>query len=211
MHTSMNKLIVRLSKKLYDSKTFESGQTIFFDPSWHPEEYAMLEAIVVSVPKGIIDRPDYHGYQISVNPGDRILIRYDVVFSYTDQPDRDSPIYRNLLFEYNAVTGQYEENWLCDILQVFAVKYNDQWEMVNDFVMLDIIKETVIKDTFLILPDSLKNQELKHKGIIVASGANGGLNKGDIVYLNPNMVMRYQLNLSPFYIIKKQYVLAKQL
>lgn len=211
MHTSMNKLIVRLSKKLYDSRTFESGQTILFDPSWHPEEYAMLEATVVSVPNGIIDRHDYHGYQLSVKPGDRILIRYDVVFAYHDQPDRDSPIYKNLIFEYNEVTHQYEENWLCDILQVFAVENNGRWEMINDFLILDIIKETPIKDTFILLPDSLINKEVKHKGIVVAGGERLGLTTGDIVYINPNTVMRYQLNLTPFYIIKSQYVLGKVL
>lgn len=208
MHTSMNKLIVRLSKKLYDSKTFESGQTIFFDPSWHPEEYAMLEAIVISVPFGVIDRADYYGYRICVEPGDQILIRYDVVFAYHDQPERDSPIYKNLIFEYNEATNKYEENWLCDILQVFAVKRNGEWQMINDFVMLDIMKETSVKDTYIILPDSLINKEVKHKAIVKAGGSVLGLSNGSIVYIHPGMVMRYQLNLLPFYIIKRQYILG---
>ena len=206
----MNKLIIRLSKKLYDSRTFESGQTIFFDPTWHPEEYAMLEAVVESVPCGIIDRPDYYGYELCVKPGDHILIRYDVVFSYHDQPDRDTPIYKNLIFEYNEVTKQYEENWFCDILQVFAVRVNDEWQMINGYVMLDIIKEAAAKSSLILFPDSLINSEIKNKGVVIAGGNDLGLVAGDTVYLNPSMVMRYQLNLAPFYIIKKQHVLAKQ-
>lgn len=211
MQTSMNKLIVRLSKKLYDSRTFDSGQTIFFDPSWQPEEYAMLEATVISIPAGVIDRSDYHGYKILVQPGDKVLIRYDVVFAYHDQPDRDSPIYKNLLFEFNESTNKYEENWLCDILQVFAVKEGDEWQMINGYVMLNIIKESPIRNTYILTPDSLINKEVKDKATVLAGGIELGIAKGDTVYIHPEMVMRYQMNLFPFYIIKQQYILGKQL
>lgn len=211
MHTPANKLIVRLSKKLYDSRTFESGHTIFFDPSWKPEEYAMLEATVESVPPSIINRNDYHGYELCVKPGDTILIRYDVVFAYHDQPERDSPIYKNLIFEYNEDSQKYEEYWVCDILQVFAVKLDDQWQAINGFVMMDIIIEQQSDFTYILLPDSLKSNELKNKATIVSGGAKLGLDSGDVVHINPNMVMRYQFNLKPFYIIKEQYILAKQL
>lgn len=211
MHTPMNKLIVRLSHKLYDSRQFESGQTIYFDPSWHPEEYAMLEATVVTVPPGIIKRQDYKGYKMCVKPGDSILIRYDVVFSYYDQPDRDTPRYKNLIFEYNEKTKKYEEYWLCDILQIFAIKQHNEWQLINGFVMLDIITETKSDFTYIIMPDSYKSQELKDKATIIKGGENLGLKKGDTVYINPGMVMRYQFNLKPFYIIKEKYILAKAL
>lgn len=210
MHTPINKLVVRLSKKLYDSRTFESGKTLFFDPSWHPEEYAMLEATVISVPPGIINRQDYYGYEICMQPGDKILIRYDVVFAYHDQPERDSPIYKNLIFEYNETTKQYEEYWLCDILQVLAIINNNEWHMINGFVLLDIIEEKLEDYTFLLLPDSLKSKELKYKARVKAGGTALDLCPTDVVYINPNTVMRYQLNLEPFYIIKEQYILGKQ-
>lgn len=210
MHTPVNKLVIRLSKKLYDSRTFESGQTIFFDPSWQPEEYAMLEAQVITVPPGVIDRQDYNGYKICMSPGDKILIRYDVVFAYHDQPDRDSPIYKNLIFEYNEVTKQYEEYWLCDILQVFAIIKDNEWHMINGFVLLDIIQEKPEEYTFLLLPDSLKGKEHKNMAKVRAGGSNLGLFPSDIVFINPATVMRYQMNLSPFYIIKEQYILGKQ-
>lgn len=211
MHTPINKLIVRLEKKLYDSRTFESGQTIHFDPSWHPEEHAMLKATVISVPPGVINRPDYDGYAICVKECEEILIRYDVVFAYNDQPDRDSPVYKNLIFEYNEVTGRYEEYWLCDILQVLAVVRGDVYEMVNGFVKLGVIQERKEGYTSnIIRPDSYNNLELKHKAMVLAGGAGMGLEPGEVVYINGQAVMQYQLNLDKFYIIKEKYILAKE-
>lgn len=209
MRTPVNKLIVTLEKKLYDSRTFESGQTIFFDPNWHPEEYAMLIAKVVSVPPGVIQRQDYKGYTISVEPGDEILIRYDVVFAYIDQPDRDSPIYKNLIYHYDELKERFEEYWLCDILQVFAIIKEGKYEMINGFVMLKIITEK--KPDFsntIIRPDSYNLTNTKEMAIVVAGGVNLNLKPGDTVLINPSMVMQYQLNLYQFYIIKEQYILG---
>ncbi len=210
MHTPINKLIVKLEKKLYDSRTFESGQTIYFDPSWHPEEYAMLKAQVVSVPPGVIDRPDYAGYSIAVRPGDEILIRYDVVFAYDDQPDRDTPRYKNLIFQYDEQEQKYDELWLCDILQVFAVIENGAYKMINGHVMLSIMKQMdQSKLNIIITPDNYKGLDMRHMAAVVAGGDSLGIRPGETVYINPQMVMQYQLNLEKFYIIKEQYVLAK--
>jgi co-chaperonin GroES (HSP10) len=210
MRTPINKLIVKLEKKLYDSRTFESGQTIYFDPTWHPEEYAMLKAQVVSVPPGVIDRPDYAGYSIPIKPGDEILIRYDVVFAYDDQPDRDTPRYKNLIFQYDEQEQKYEELWLCDILQVFAVIENGTYKMINGHVMLSIMKQLdQSKSNIIITPDSYRDLDMRHMAAVRAGGNPLGLMPGDTVYINPQMVMQYQLNLERFYIIKEQYILAK--
>lgn len=212
MHTPINKLVVKLDKKLYDSRTFASGQTIHFDPSWHPEEHAMLKANVVSVPPGVINRPDYKGYSICVEPGDEILIRYDVVFSYVDQPDRDSPIYKNLIFQYDEERQLYQELWLCDILQVFAIIKAKEYHMINGFVMLDPILEKRADFTSRIIrPDSYNNNVLKNQAIVKAVANRPDISVGNTVYINPSTVMQYQLNLDKFYIIKEQYILGKQL
>lgn len=209
MHTPINKLVVKLEKKLYDSRTFESGQTIHFDPSWHPEEYAMLKATVISVPPGVIDRADYHGYKICIQPGDEILIRYDVVFAYLDQPDRDTPIYKNLIFQFNEAAKQYEELWICDILQVFAIIREDWFYMINGHVMLSIVKHRKeLYSNLIIVPDSQQETESKNMAMLKAGGAALGLAPGDLVYINAQMVMQYQLNLERFYIIKEQYILG---
>jgi hypothetical protein len=212
MHAPINKLIVTLEKKLYDSRTFDSGQTIFFDPSWQPEEYAMLKARVVSVAPDVINRFDYRGYKMCVEPGDEILIRYDVVFAYKDQPDRDTPVYKNLLFVFNEEMQKYEEVWLCDILQVFAIIKDGQYYMINGFVMLNqIIDKKADFTSRIIRPDNYNNIIMKDRAVIRAVNSKDlPVNVGDTVYINPHMVMEYQINLEKFYIIKEQYILGLQ-
>lgn len=211
MHAPVNKLIVTLEKKFYDSVTFESGQKIFFDPSWQPQEYAMLYATVVSVPNGIIQRYDYKGVTMDIKPGDKVLIRYDVVFAYKDQPDRDTPIYKNLLFNYNEESQRYEELWLCDILQIFAIITETETKMINGYVLLDLIKEQQDDYSSLIIkPDNYKNVELKHLAKIRAVNSKKyDLKRGDIVYVNPTTVMCYQIDTDKFYVIKESNILAK--
>lgn len=213
MHTPINKLIVKLEKKLYDSRTFESGQTIHFDPSWHPEEHAMLKARVVSVPPGVIKRNDYKGYEICVKPGDEILIRYDVVFAYDDQPDRDTPLYKNLIFQYNEQLEKFEELWLCDILQVFAIINQGNYTMINGHVMLDVLVDKKADfSSRIIRPDSYNEFVIKNRAKIKAINSRRlPLAKGDVIYINPQTVMHYQINLEQFYIIKEQYILGKQI
>ena len=212
MHTPINKLIVKLEKKLYDTRTFESGQKIYFDPSWHPEEHAMLKATVITVPPGVIDRQDYKDYEICVKPGDEILIRYDVVFAYEDQPDRDTPIYKNIIFEYNEETGRYEELWLCDILQVFAIIRQGQYCMINGHVMLDVLVEKKADFTNRIIrPNSYNDFIIKNRAKVRAINSKKlPLASGDVIFINPQTVMHYQINLEQFYIIKEQYILGKE-
>lgn len=209
MNAPVNTIIVRIAKKFYDSVTFDSGQTIFFDPSWHPEEYAMIRATVVSVPRGIIHRHDYAGVKIEMQPGDEILMRYDVIFAYKDQPDRDTPTYKNLLFQFNEETGQHEEYWLCDILQVFAI-IREQPIMVNDYVMLEPIFETRSGSEIIITPDSYRTLQLKDRAVVRHIGFNPvGLSVGDTVIINPQTVMNYSYDTNSFLLIKQRNILAK--
>lgn len=202
--------MVTIEKKLYDSVTFDSGQTIYFDPSWHPEEYAMLRARVISVPRGIIKRKDYEGAEISMMPGDEIYMRYDVVFAYRDQPDRDTPIYKNLLLRWNDESKRHDEIWQCDVLQVFAI-IRDEIIMVNDYVMLDPISETFGDYSDLIArPDNWKNVEVKDRARIRHIGSNSlGLKGGETVYVNPSTIMCYTINTMKFFLVKQRNIFAK--
>lgn len=211
MQAPVNKLIVTLEKKFYDSVTFQSGQTIYFDPSWQPEEFAMLQARVVSVPKGVTERNDYKGVVVDISPGDKILMRYDVVFSYKDQPDRDSPVFKNLLFDYNEKKQRFEELWLCDILQIFAIIREREFVMINGYVLLDpIVEERDSLSSLIIIPDNYKQTSPKYRARIRAINSKKfDLQAGDEVYINPATVMCYQINLDKFYVIKENYLLAK--
>lgn len=211
MHTPVNKYIVTLDKKFYDSVTFQSGQVIHFDPSWNPEEYAMMRARVQAVPGGITKRRDYKDVTPIIQPGDEVLIRYDVVYAYKDQPDRDTPIYKNLLFEWSDVNQRYEEVWLCDILQIFAIIRDREYQMLNGYVLLDIIHEDEYENYHSIIrPVRLTTTELKHKAKVKAINSKVlDVKAGDIVYINPAYVMCYQIDTYKFYVVKESHILAK--
>src|ERR1051326_5579346 len=97
----INVVYVQIDKKFYDTVRTPSGTVLYKDTTFHPEENSMLEATACSVPRALQDRFDYYGMSTSrIVPGDRLLIRYDVVFHYRHQPERDTPIYKNVvLFE----------------------------------------------------------------------------------------------------------------
>lgn len=207
----LNNYIVTLDQKYYDTVVFESGVKLHFDPSWQPQEHAMLEATVVSAPEGIIDRFDYRDMSIGGATGDRMLVRYDLVFNYFDQPDRDSPIHKNLMLLYEETAQRFQEYWVCDVQKVFAIKRNNSYLMQNKYVMLEPVTETKGDFSDLIIrPDSLKTQTVKHKAIIKAIEPNeNNLKAGDMVYLNGKVVQCYQINRQSFHICKQSHIVAK--
>lgn len=209
----VNNLIVTLDKKYYDSITFDSGVKLHFDPSWHPEEYAMLTAKVVSIPKGIINRYDYKGMRIDIQPGDMVLVRYDLVFGYSSQPDRDTPVHKNLILHHDG--EKYQEYWLCDIQKVFAVIQDGEYIMQNGYVLLDpIMEETDTISNLLILPDSVRLQESKNKAIVRRIGAPLDhqpklcAQPGDKVIVIPGTIQHYQIDERRFMICKQSHLLA---
>lgn len=203
----MNNVIVRLKKKHYDTISFDSGITLHVDPTWHPEEFSMLEAEVVSVPRGIINRFDYEGFAVAVKPGDKVLIRYDVVFSYIDQPDRDTPIYKNMFLWHNG--DRIEELWLCDIQKVFGVLGdNNEMQMVNGYVWIDPVLEDVGDFSSLILrPDHYKKIESKIR-CNVHSIELGEVNAGDQVYIKAGVTQVYNIDQRKICIIRRHHILA---
>lgn len=214
LHCPVKYFLVTLDKKLYNSVTFESGQKLYFDPSWHPEEYSMMEATVVGVPDtigrwraskyGWILDETYKDLQISgIQPGDKVLIRYDVVFNYIDQPEHDTPIYKNL-FLYEG-----KEYWKCSVSQVFAYIRNGETRMINNWVMCDRIKEEKSISDVFVTPDNYKDEYRKDKMCIRHISPAALLGPGDIIYADPQYVQSYKINLDEFYILRQSRILAK--
>lgn len=201
----VNTLLVKIEKKLYDSVSFDSGVTLHIDPSWHPEEFAMLTAMVISVPRGIIRRHDYAGLTCPVKPGDEILMRYDVVFSYLNQPDRQTPVYKNLMILNNG--HSLEEYWRCDIQQVFAVRENETWRMINNYVYLESLAESG-PETFLVVPEYLKKRNTKSRAIVRYISETSDVKSGDVVHLNPRTAQQYRIGQKEFLITKYGYILG---
>lgn len=205
-----NNLIVTIPAKFYDQITFESGVTLYKDTGFHPEESAMLAARVISVPRTILKREDYKGMRCDIKPGDTILMRYDVVFSYKNQPDRDTPIYKNMLYY------QGQEYWLCDIQKVFAViKSNEPttYLMQNGYVMCDkTIENRGDQSSLIVTPEGMRNVERKDRLLVSAIGLplDGHpllrIVPGRIVYCSPGVVQSYESESRKFCIIKQSHI-----
>lgn len=206
----VNKLVVTIEKKFYDSVTFESGVTIHIDPSWQPQEYAFLTGKVISVPRNISNRPDYKGLNLDgIKPGDSILMRFDVVYSYKNQIDKTTAEFKNLVCLKDG--DKYTEYWLCDVQQVFAKLVDNIPQMMNDYIMLrPVIEDRPALSSIIIMPESFSKVKRKDKAIVRAihPGNPHGLQEGDIVYVDSDVIQEYTIARDNFYIVKYRHVLA---
>jgi len=205
MRCPVKYLIVTLEKKFIDTVTFKSGQTLYIDPSWQPEEFAAMEATVVGVPGSLGDL-GYKGYTIDMRPGDKIWMHYGTVARYTDQPDRDTPIYKNLFL----VEGV--EYWKCALGHVLAYIRDGEIHMVNGWVMGDILEESVPQSSLIIIPDNYSVKKHKDKMRVRHIGPNLShepklrAKAGDIVYIDPKYVQEYHINEDAFYIVRQSRI-----
>lgn len=214
MRCPVKYLIVSIEKKFNDTVTFKSGQTLFVDTSWNPEEYAMMEATVVGIPGSTGYDPmdfktwDSLGYSIDMEPGDKILMSYAVVYGYKDQPDRDTPIYKNLFMH------EGKEYWKCPLAQVFAYIRHGVTHMVNGWVMGDIMEEKPFVSSIIITPDNhatvkyKDRMKIRHIGPNLPHEPRLKAKKGDIVYLDQRYVAEYKVNEDAFYIVRQSRILA---
>lgn len=210
LHCPVKYLIVEIEKKLYDTIKFDSGVELHIDPSWHPEEFSMMEAKVISVPDKVGGDQSYANLQIQMKPGDKILMRYDVIFAYKEQPDRDTPIYKNM-FMYGG-----KEYWKCSISQVFAYIRNGKITMVNEWVMCDIVEEPNPNySDIIVTPDNHKTIRSREKMIVRHIGKpfkgqkNLPVHDGDTVYVDPQFVATYKINEDEFHIIRQGRIIAR--
>jgi|HubBroStandDraft_2_1064218.scaffolds.fasta_scaffold00002_11 hypothetical protein len=222
----LNTVYVTIDKKFYDSVTFESGITLYKDVNFHPEESAMLEGVVVSLPRGLIARADYAGMQCPLAVGDKVLMRYDVVYAYVDQPEGDTPIYKNIvLFE-----GQ--EYWKADIQKIFGIIKPDGIEMINGYVLCASIEDKTPKGKIITgsvstnynidalalqavqagrkVPQAEKPTKMRVKsiGLPLVGSPSLSAQPGDTIYIMPGVAQEYTPNLETFYIIKQYHILA---
>src|SRR6185312_1857374 len=128
-------LLVRVDQDLYDGYRTAGGLKIFVDNVFQPWEYSMTEAMVVGVPDKKGSDPAYAGMRIDMRPGDKILMSYAVIYDYVDQPDNDTPRYKNLIM-YEG-----KKYWKCALGHVFAYIREGVTRMVNGWVMADPVEE----------------------------------------------------------------------
>jgi len=197
-----NKILVQIENKYYDTVTTSSGITFYQDTVFRAEEKAMMRARVIEPCLSIIDRADYEGYSELPAAGDEILMRYDVVQAFREQPDRATPIHKNVLH----LDG--EEYWLADILQVFAVKTEKGYRMLNGYIFCDLLSESRDIPEGLVLPLYMTAETPNNK-MRVRHINNGPVTSGDIIYCKPGVAQRYTIDTDEFFIIKQSHLLAK--
>lgn len=196
-----NKLLLKADKLYYDEIITESGITFYQDTSFNPQEFAMMEFTVHSVPPLIIKRQDYEGFCELPSPGDRVLGRYDIVYAYREQPDRASPIHKNI------IRREGQEFWRADIMQIFAVKAGADWRMLNQYVLCDLVEERRTIGEVLILPEHLRT-EIRRDKMRIRNIEHPELRPGDIIYTTPNAAQQYKIGKDEFYIIRQRHIQA---
>lgn len=197
----LNNLIVKVEQKFQD----KVGD-IFTDVTFHPEEHVTLIGKVISLPRSIMKRRDYNGYTTEgISVGDYILMRYDVVFNYLNQPEHDTPIYRHMLF-FRGV-----EYFKCDIIKVFGVIRKDGVDMINGYVMLEPDIEPPQR---IVIPKHMRHAQATETATITNIGRplehlkSINAKVGDKVCFNPKMAQRYRLDRTNFIILKQSQVLG---
>lgn len=201
----LNIVYVQVNKKFYDTIPTASGIVLYKYIAFHPENHSMCEATACSIPRAIQDRFDYQGMSVAeIAPGDRLLIRYDVIFHYQHQPDRDTPIYKNvLLYE-----GQ--EYWRVDVQQIFGILRKGSVQMLNGYIMCDPCEEKVQFGSFVtaehfglrVRNDLFRIRHIEERGL--------GLHPGDVVHIRPGIAQHYETDWGNFSIIKQSHILALQ-
>ncbi|HEV3223871.1 MAG TPA: hypothetical protein VGZ90_13375 [Puia sp.] len=208
-----NNVIVKISQRFYDSVKFDSGVVLYFDPSWDPSEYAMLEGVVESVPRSIMKRKDYEGFSADgIKRGDRILFRYDVIFSYLSQPDRDSVRFKNEIWWHET------SYWKVDIQKIFCTVHGDaksfsglKYSMLNGYVLCDLITEykSDLYSDNIIRPESEKMVVRLDRAKVKAIGENNlEVQPGDTIWFSPKIPQVYSLNRKKFIIVSQRHILA---
>lgn len=199
-----NYIIVQFEKKFEEMIKCENGIVLFKDVTYHPEEHVSMYAKVISVPRSIIRRADYEGYTELPEPGDTVLVRYDVLFDYREQPDHANPIFQNC-FEVDG-----EEYWRVDIMQLFAVKEADAYRMLNGYIMCRPTLGNNSVHQFLIMPDYMKAFTRKDK-LLIRHIQHPILEPGNIVYCNPAIVQEYRTFADSFCIIRYSHIQGVEL
>jgi co-chaperonin GroES (HSP10) len=173
----------------------------------NPADYVNIIGEVVSIPRKISDRIDYNGFELhDIKIGDRLLFRYDVVFAFLKNEEKDTPIFKNM-FWYKG-----EEFWAVDIQKVFAVIRGEEIIMQNGYCMIEKMNEP----SMLVLPNHMTR--MVNAGMATLSQIGRNLshlkkidcNPGDRVYFNPLFVQNYQIAGKKFGIVKQKDIFGKK-
>lgn len=206
IQSPLNNVVVQVEHKYH--KNFANMQkraNLNPGSQLNPADYVTNIGKVISVPKAISTRRDYEGFVTDdIYPDDTAIFRYDVIYSFLKDEEREDPLYANMVW----MKGQ--EFFMADIQKVFGVIRAGEIIMVNGYCML----ENMTNPTNLILPQHLKNVIQAATATLTHIGRNRSHLKrinaqdGDTVYYHPGFLQTYEINGKKFGILPQSRILG---
>jgi hypothetical protein len=173
----------------------------------NPADYVQVVGRVISVPDEITNRLDYKGFTTNdIYPDDIAIFRYDVIYDFLEGEESGDPIYKNMVW----MKGK--EYFLADIQKIFGVIRAGEIIMVNGYCMV----ENYTPPPKIILPQHLKNTirsasaTLTNIGRPLSHMKCIGAQPGDVVYFNPNILQKYEINGKSFGILTQKQILGRK-
>jgi hypothetical protein len=113
----------------------------------------------------------------------------------------------------NKIDYNGKELWRVDYSMVFFVRRDGHMRAVGDYVLVEPIVEkrkalSLVMDIHRAPMDEFHVRE--DKGWC-RCGGKGGFHDGDVILINPDLKEKYNIQGQPFYIVRRKYVLGKEL
>ena len=172
-----------------------------------PADVVQIVGVVEGLPNKITTHlRDYEGFSTKdLEVGDTVIFSYKVIYDMLPIESTE-PVYRNMMW-YRG-----KEYFSADIRKIFAIIRGEEIIMINGYVM-----GTEVAESKIILPPSLKRikqaaqTEILNIGMPKENATPLDVYKGDIVYFNPFVAQKYQINDKKFIIINQSHILGKNL
>ncbi len=172
----------------------------------NPADYVANIGTVLSLPKMISPRRDYKGFSTKdILPGDKCIIRYDVVYKFHDTDD-GSKKFKNY-FWYNR-----QDYWAASIDKIFGVIRDGQIIMINGYCMVEQIE----KKSLIVTNAESKRKTTAISGTLTGIGnnlthlSNIQAQPGDKIYFNPNILQPYKINGKEFGIVSQKHIFGAE-
>lgn len=172
----------------------------------NPADYVASVGDVISLPKMVSEKREYKGFSTKdIQPGDKCIIRYDVVYKFHDTDDGTKK-FKNY-FWYNR-----KDYWAASIDKIFGVIREGEIIMVNGYCMV----EDVQKKSLIISDADSKRKTTAISAILTGIGNNLShlpnieAKRGDKVYFNPNILQTYKIGGKEFGIVSQKHILGAE-
>lgn len=112
----------------------------------------------------------------------------------------------------NCFEWEGKELWKVDYSYVFALRRDGHMKMVGDYCLVEPIleKKSELISPSLYRPEAAKMCLREDKGWL-RCGERDGLKNGDVLIFDPRMKEKYNVQGVPMYIVKRPYILGKEL